>query len=128
MDAALRKLVRRRAGNRCEYCRLAQEDLPLATFHVEHITAKKHRGGDDESNLALACDQCNLHKGPNLSGIDPETGDVVELFHPRQQNWLEHFSVVAGRVIGLSPCGRATVIVCDMNSPDRAEVRRELAT
>jgi hypothetical protein len=128
MDAALRKLVRRRAGNRCEYCRLAQEDLPLATFHVEHVTPRKHRGGDDEANLALACDQCNLHKGPNLSGIDPETEDVVELFHPRRQNWAQHFSISEGRVIGLTPCGRATVVVCDMNSPDRVEVRRELAT
>jgi hypothetical protein len=25
-------------------------------------------------NLAPACHRCNLHKGPNLTGIDPETG------------------------------------------------------
>jgi 5-methylcytosine-specific restriction endonuclease McrA len=33
-------------------------------------------------NLALACIDCNLQKGPNLSGIDPETRKVTELFIP----------------------------------------------
>ena len=28
-------------------------------------------------NLALACIDCNLHKGPNLTGIDPETNQVT---------------------------------------------------
>jgi hypothetical protein len=28
--------VRERAGNRCEYCKLHQEDSPLAALHVEH--------------------------------------------------------------------------------------------
>jgi len=55
-----------RAGNRCEYCRLPEElsDVP---FHVEHIVARQHQGGDELSNLALACDRCNLYKGPNLA-------------------------------------------------------------
>ena len=84
MDAAIRDLVRRRAGNRCEYCRLPQSALPHAPFHVEHVVAKQHGGSDDTVNLALACDRCNLHKGPNLSGIDTETGVTVPLFHPRK--------------------------------------------
>ena len=38
MDATVRELVRRRAGNRCEYCLLKQAHLPFSRFQVEHIT------------------------------------------------------------------------------------------
>lgn len=72
MDTTVRDLVRRRAGECCEYCRLKQEHLPFVTFHVEHIIPHKHGGNDDPSNLAMACDRCNAHKGVNLTGIDPE--------------------------------------------------------
>jgi len=43
-------------------------------FHVEHIVPKQHSGSDDAENLALACEWRNLHKGPNLAGIDEMTG------------------------------------------------------
>ena len=42
MDAALRNLVRQRAGNRCEYGGIWQEHIPFALFHINHITPKKH--------------------------------------------------------------------------------------
>jgi len=59
MDSAVRELVRGRAKNRCEYCRLPQSAVLFAPFHIEHIVARQHGGGDDPSNLALACDGCN---------------------------------------------------------------------
>src|SRR6266566_4286721 len=93
MDAATRIFVRERAGNRCEYCRLPQDAAPLVTFHVEHIVARQHGGAEDASNLALACHHCNLHKGTNLTGIDPEAGAVVVLFHPRRDVWETHFAL-----------------------------------
>jgi 5-methylcytosine-specific restriction endonuclease McrA len=68
MNAAMRRLVRRRAGNRCEYCRMHQDDDPFLSFHVEHIIARQHRGGDRPSNLAWSCQKCNRAKGPNLAG------------------------------------------------------------
>ena len=82
MTAATRALVRERAGNHCEYCRIHQEDSPLDALHIEHIRPLKHGGSDEESNLCLACIDCNLHKGPNLTGIDPLTDAVTPLFHP----------------------------------------------
>ena len=85
MDAELRDFVRTRAADRCEYCRLPQSTQRLP-FHVEHIVAKQHGGCDDETNLAWACDRCNVYKGTNLSSIDLETGQVVELFHPRRDD------------------------------------------
>ncbi|HXK00748.1 MAG TPA: HNH endonuclease [Verrucomicrobiae bacterium] len=48
--------------------------------HVEHIIAKQHGGSGDAENLALACHRCNLQKGPNLTGIDPQTAEVARLF------------------------------------------------
>jgi HNH endonuclease len=100
MDAALRKLVRQRAGNRCQYCRLPQEALPFATFHVDHIVPRQHAGSDEASNLAWACARCNRKRGPNLSSIDATTGKVVPLFNPRNHDWNVHFVMRDAEIVG----------------------------
>jgi hypothetical protein len=123
MNDALRALVRRRAADSCEYCRLRQSDSPLAALHIEHIIPKKHGGSDDEGNLALACVDCNLHKGPNLTGIDSISGTVVQLFHPRQQAWEDHFEWSGVYIVGKTPSGRATIDVLNMNSEDQLALR-----
>jgi 5-methylcytosine-specific restriction endonuclease McrA len=69
MDAALREMVWEQAQGRCEYCRLHQDDADFITFHVEHIIAEQHGGGEELENLCLACPECNFAKGPNLSGF-----------------------------------------------------------
>lgn len=125
MDAAARRLVRGRAGGRCEYCGLRQMALPLASFHVEHIRAKQHGGSDDTENLALACHHCNAHKGPNLTGVDPQTGVIVPLYHPRRDAWDGHFARQGPIVLGLSPAGRATVRTLAMNADVQLEARAE---
>ena len=66
MDQALCNLVHERAGNRCEYCHIRQEEEPFFRFHIEHLIARQHGGSDDASNLALACHHCNLHKVQTL--------------------------------------------------------------
>jgi len=111
MDAATRREVRRRAGNHCEYCRLPQDAVPVATLHVEHLIPKQHGGSDDLSNLALACYHCNQHKGPNLTGIDPDTGQIIPLYNPRAQLWQEHFKLQAVEIIGLTPTGRTAELL-----------------
>jgi HNH endonuclease len=83
MKASVRRLVRSRAVNRCEYCLLHEDDLPLFSFHVEHVIASKHGGSDDLDNLCWSCLYCNLAKSSNLSGRDPLTGRVVLLFRAR---------------------------------------------
>src|ERR1039458_8287550 len=113
MSPRTRARVRERAGHRCEYCQLHQDDSPLAALHVEHVIPKMHGGTDALDNLALACIDCNLHKGPNLTGIDPQTKRVTELFHPRLQRWDEHFEWR-----GLYLFGRTTIRVLNMNSED----------
>ncbi len=125
MDATTRNLVRERAGHRCEYCGLSQSAMPLAIFHVEHITAKQHGGSDDPNNLALSCHHCNLHKGPNLTDIDPETDQICVLFHPRRDSWPEHFAMSGIVIEGRTPIGRTTVRVLAMNSRDQLDARSE---
>lgn len=125
MEDAVRNLVRKRAGNRCEYCRLPQECYDL-TFHVEHVVASQHRENDAPSNLALACDRCNLHKGTNLVTIDHETGEQVQLFNPRTDSWDEHFSLVGAEIVGTSPTGKATARLLQMNSERRIRLRSRL--
>ncbi len=125
MDAATRDLVRLRAGERCEYCQQRQQHSELV-HHVEHIVAKQHGGSDEADNLALACHRCNLHKGPNLTGIDPVTGEVTPLFHPRRDRWSAHFVIRGERIEGSSAVGRATVQVLAMNDARRLELRQKL--
>jgi len=125
MDALQRAFVRQRAGERCEYCLIRQEHAET-THHVEHIVAKQHGGGDDPANLAIACIHCNSHKGPNLTGIDPDSGEVVRLFNPREAAWEEHFALRGALLVGLTPSGRAAVHVLAMNHELRLNVREEL--
>jgi hypothetical protein len=126
MDHATRELVRSRACLRCEYCHLAQSHSEL-THHIEHIVAKKHGGSDQVDNLALACHRFNLHKGSNLTGIDPQSGEIATLFNPRREAWPDHFTVDGEWIIGLTSTGRATVQVLAINDPRRRELRREIA-
>jgi hypothetical protein len=123
MEAALRQRVRARAGDRCEYCHLRQAHQPVCRLHVEHILPRQHGGGDAEQNLALACFHCNLHKGTNLTGIDPNSGGVVRLFHPRTDDWAEHFAWRGVELVGLTATGRTTIRVLRMNAPRRLELR-----
>lgn len=118
-----RTQVRERAQNACEYCHLHQDDSPLAALHVEHIIPKAHDGSDDLDNLALACIDCNLHKGTNLTGIDPQTNRVTELFHPRRQEWDEHFGMAGVYLVGKTATGRTTIRVLRMNSEDQVALR-----
>jgi hypothetical protein len=124
MDGPTVQFVRQRAGHRCEYCHLPQE-LSGLRFHVEHIVARKHRGPDDAENLALACPECNCHKGTNLSGIDPDTGKMTALFHPRRDHWGDHFAILDGSIIGKTPEGRTTAWLLEMNSHDRLRIRQQ---
>lgn len=122
ISARLRQRVVRRAAARCEYCCLHQ-DLDVLPHHVDHIIARKHRGPNSESNLALACVTCSLAKGPNIAGRDPHTGRLTRLFNPRSDEWIEHFRWRGPRVVGKTAIGRTTVAVLNMNQPERMSLR-----
>jgi HNH endonuclease len=125
MDKLLEKLVRDRAGNTCEYCHLPQRFSRLP-FTLDHVVARQHQGPTIESNLALACASCNLHKGPNIAGIDPITKQMTRLFHPRLDLWREHFHFNGSSVIAKTEIGRATIAVLAINHPAQTAVRNTL--
>ncbi len=110
----------------CEYCRLPQWSSPYVRFHIEHIIALQHGGPSDADNLALACGNCNYHKGPNISSIDPKTGQLTPLFNPRHEHWCDHFVWQGIVIIGQTPIGRATVRLLGMNDWQRIELRENL--
>lgn len=125
MHAQVRKQVRTRAAVRCEYCGLHEDDSALIGHQIEHIIPRKHGGSDDVENLALACVACNLYKGPNLSGLDPDTGELTPLFHPRQQIWADHFAFDGLDIVPLTAVGRTTVAVLRLN--DAVHMRLRIA-
>ncbi|GIK64405.1 MAG: HNH endonuclease [Chloroflexota bacterium] len=105
--AATVRLVHERANYCCEYCQTSQEIIGQA-MHVEHIDPT---GSDEPDNLCLSCATCNLSKAKAVTGFDPDTGETVELFNPRLQQWSEHFVWIEHglRLKGLTPVGRATI-------------------
>lgn len=125
MRPTLERLVWRRAHSRCEYCQLPQQQSTIG-FEIEHIVARKHRGKTVASNLALACFYCNTYKGPNIAGIDPRTGRLVRLFHPRRHKWTAHFVWNGPVLVGKTAIGRATIEVLRINHPDAVVARLSL--
>jgi len=123
----LRLQVTERASGRCEYCLLSAVDA-FFPHEADHIIAEKHGGATTIGNLALACFDCNRFKGSDIASLDPLTGDVVALFNPRTQRWNDHFSLNAGLVVALTPCGSATVRLLKLNLAARVEVRAVLTS
>ncbi len=81
VPAPLRRLVRDRARERCEYC-LFPDAVGFYLHEIDHVVAEKHEGQTIENNLCLSCWVCNRHKGSDLTSIDPRTGAIAPLFHP----------------------------------------------
>jgi hypothetical protein len=117
--------VASRAMHRCEYCG-APEVVFNFPFEVEQILPTTLDGADDPLNEALACRACNLFKGSSTHHRDEDGGAVVPLFHPRQDQWNEHFEfdAVSGVIVGKSATGRATVALLKLNSPSQLASRR----
>lgn len=124
-SAGLRRFVRERATGRCEYCGVLEAHAFLS-HQVDHVIPEKHGGRTAADNLALSCVLCNRRKGSDLASIDPQTGRPAILFNPRTQAWGDHFRLEKSVVVPLTPEGRATVALLQLNDPARVEERVEL--
>jgi hypothetical protein len=122
----IRQLVRETFGNRCAYC-LGSQLHVYGILEMEHVVPSSRGGTDEENNLCLACRFCNLYKSDQTEAVDPLTRLPVPLFHPREQQWHEHFSWErdGATIAGLTATGRATVAALQMNNPTALAVRRE---
>lgn len=116
VSVRLREAVVKRAFGCCEYCR-SQAMFSSDTFSTEHIIPR-HLGGETTlENLALSCQGCNNEKHTKVQALDPITGEMAPLYHPRKHRWHEHFvwekdfTIIAG----LTPTGRATVEALELN-------------
>jgi hypothetical protein len=121
----LREEVARRAGWRCEYCLIHEDDVGFP-HQVDHIVSRKHGGASTADNLALACVVCNRHKGSDVASVHPETGMVVRLFHPRRDRWADHFQINGESIEALTEVGTVTIQVLRLNAAERSAERRLL--
>ncbi len=122
----LKAKIREQAGHRCGYCQSSQRYV-LGLLEIDHIIPQAHGGTNDQENLWLACRLCNGFKATQTQAYDPITQQQVKLFQPRQQIWAEHFkwSEDGTQIIGLTPCGRATVVALQLNHIIAVTVRHE---
>jgi hypothetical protein len=127
ITAALRRQVRARAQERCEYCQ-CPEAFSLDTFTVDHIQPIASGGQTTLENLACACNNCNTRKLDATLVADPETGVLVPLFNPRTDDWRTHFtwSTDTLRIIPRTAIGRATEARLQLNRQGAINVRRGL--
>lgn len=94
-------------------------------FTMDHLVPLSYGGSGGIENLALACFPCNRRKSDRREAIDPVTGAIGPLFHPRRDSWAEHFlwSHDGLSIIGRTAIGRATVEVLELNR-ERARLLR----
>ena len=125
--AETRQFVAERAGNFCEYCRCSS-DFSSSPYAVEHIYPRVSGGTDEWENLAWACQGCNGHKLAATGAGDPLNGAHAALYHPRLDQWSEHFqwSIDGLVLLGLTPTGRATIERLQLNRSNVINLRRVL--
>ena len=128
-----KEAVKRRAGYRCEYCRIVGWEL-----QVDHIVPRSPRRGsigavsdenlDQPDNPAAACAHCNPLKGDFTTGPDPLSGREARLVNPRRDDWDTHFAWSSDnlRILPLSDVGGATIARLRMNDPVLIRQRRLL--
>ncbi len=112
----VRRQVRERADFRCEYCLSPEAYIPDG-LSIEHIQPRARDGESTLNNLALSCQRCNNLKFVHVEAPDPLTNEPAPLYHPRLNQWEEHFywSEDTLTMLGKTPTGRATVERLQLN-------------
>src|SRR3954467_7281901 len=116
ISPAVRRRVRQRASNRCEYC-LYPQVACYAVFECDHVIPAAEGGLSSLNNLAWACPTCNASKGNRSRALDPKSASIVPLFNPRTDKWKHHFRWSRDKlhISGRTATGRATVRLLKMN-------------
>jgi hypothetical protein len=77
-------------------------------------------------NLCYCCFDCNRHKGSDVGSYDTSTDLLTPFFNPRTQIWSEHFKLEGAVIVPLTPEGRVTVLLLQLNTDERIIRRAEL--
>jgi HNH endonuclease len=128
IPVALKQLVFDRAKGLCEYCR-SQARFAIDPLVIDHIQPVSRGGKTIAENLALSCQTCNSYKYTKTEALDPVTNQSMSLFHPREMLWEEHFTwnEDVTQSIGITPVGRATITLLQINRDGVVNMRRVLA-
>lgn len=120
----LKELVKKRAKGLCEYCK-SPSNISSHSFAMEHIIPEVKGGATTEDNLAFSCQGCNNRKYDKTSALDPKTQEIVNLFHPRLQEWEDNFvwSEDLLKILGETASGRATIERLQMNREELQNLR-----
>lgn len=124
VSADLRRLVEHRAGRRCEYCLIHEDDTFLGC-QVDHIIAEKHGGLTEAENLCYARTFCNRFKGTDVGSIAPRSGQFTRFFNPRIDAWNDHFEFDGFAISPRTEIGEVTVIILAINSMERILEREQ---
>ena len=101
----------------------AGSNLPASVAPEPQLLGAALRIDKAEVCLQSVCVFCNAFKGPNLSGLDPATGKLTRLYHPRLHKWTYHFRFQRSALIGRTAIGRTTIDVLQMNHPEIVALR-----
>lgn len=125
LSNTLREAVILRAGQCCEYCK-SQDKYSPTTFTIDHIIPVSLGGTSDSDNLAYACFLCNRLKSNKISAFDDLSEKWIPLFHPRKDNWNEHFAWNEDTtlIIGITVIGRSSVKELRLNREKLIEYRK----
>lgn len=125
ISAQLRRRLLAADDHQCVYCRTKQANSGFPMV-VDHIKPVAKNGPTAFDNLCFSCHRCNLYKGDTTHQIDPVSGDSVLLFHPRTDQWHEHFrwSDDGIHLLALTATGRVTLIALNMNNDEIVQARQ----
>ena len=117
LSVELRKQLEELDNGQCAYCQTRTDNTGQA-LTVDHIIPLAKGGGNALENLCRACRNCNEAKRDQTYALDPLTGELVPLYHPRRQAWIDHFAwdQTGIQLLGVTASGRATIIALDMNN------------
>ncbi|MGC1308059.1 MAG: HNH endonuclease [Phormidesmis sp.] len=112
----LRRAIVEKFKSRCAYCQ-TQQQISGVRLTVDHIILEALGGKTEESNLCLACWDCNLYKAARIAVFDDVSQRAVRFFHPQKQLWDDHFdwSADGSLVIDKTTVGRVTTSALRMN-------------
>lgn len=131
ISASDRRLVRKRARGRCEYCFIHEDDTGFASADMEtgceidHVIAEKHGGETNPDNLAYSCVACNRGKGSDIASLAND-GTITRLYNPHTDIWHDHFRFEGARILPISPIGEATNRILAFNTGWRLTERQLL--
>jgi len=126
VPAQLRREIRQRAKQHCEYCLIHEDDV-LLPHEPDHIIAIKHGGETSPANLAWTCALCNRAKGSDVASVDVPTSEIIRFFSPRIDIWDEHFELNHdATILGKTSIGRVTITLLKFNRPEQIEIRQLL--